>query len=73
MKHDRLYNLYLTNSIYKEAFVGSWVVQKCAEDVARHYLNHKRRRPAHSMKIEVINTETMQVINAYEITRQEVA
>ena len=73
MKHDRLYNLYLTNSIYKEAFVGSWVVQECAEDVARHYLSRKRHRPAHSMKIEVINTETMQIIHEYEITRQEVA
>ena len=73
MKHNRLYNLYLTNNIYKEAFVGSWVVQKCAEDVARHYLDRKRRRPAHSMKIEVINTETMQVISEYEMTRQEVA
>ena len=68
MKHNRLYNLYLTNSIYKEAFVGSWVVQECAEAVARHYLDRKRRRPAHSIKIEVINTEAMQVICEYEIS-----
>ena len=73
MKHNRLYNLYLTNNIYKEAFIGSWVVQECAEAVARHYLDSKRHRPAHSMKIEVINTETMQVICDYEITRQGVA
>ena len=72
MKHNRLYELYLTNSIYKEAFVGSWVVQECAEAVARHYLDRKRRRPAYSMKIEVIDTETMNVIYDYEISRQEV-
>ena len=69
MKHDRLYNLYLTNSIYKEAFVGSWVVQECAEAVARHYLDRKRRHPAHSMKIEVVDTATMDTIGEYEIGR----
>ena len=63
MKHDRLYNLYLTNSIYKEAFVGSWVVQKCAETVAGYYLD----RGAHSMRVEVINTDTMETIGEYEI------
>ena len=67
MKHNRLYNLYLTNSIYKEAFVGSWVVQECAETVARHYLDRKRHRPAHSMKIEVVDTATMETVNEYEI------
>ena len=67
MKHDRLYNLYLTNSIHKEAFVGSWVVQECAETVARHYLDSKRNRPAHSMKIEVVDTATMDTVNEYEI------
>ena len=67
MKHDKLYKLYLTNSIYKEAFVGRWVVQECAEAVARHYLDRKRRRPAHSMKIEVVDTATMDTIGEYEI------
>ena len=69
MKHDRLYKLYLTNSIYKEAFIGSWVVQECAEAVARHYLDRKRRHPAHSMKIEVVDTATMDTIGEYEIGR----
>ena len=68
MKHNRLYKLYLTDSIHKDVFVGRWVVQKCAEEGARHYL----RLYAHSMKIEVIDTETMQVVNAYEITKQGV-
>lgn len=67
MKHDRLYKLYLTNSIYKESYVGSWVVQECAETVARHYLDSKRHRPAHSMKIEVVDTATMDTIGEYEI------
>ena len=67
MKHDKLYKLYLTNSIYKEAYVGSWVVQECAEAVARHYLDRKRHRPAHSMRVEVINTDTMETIGEYEI------
>ena len=65
MKHDRLYKLYLTDSIYKEAFVGSWVVQECAEAMARHYLNLY----AHSMKIEVVDTATMDTVNEYEIIR----
>lgn len=63
MKHDKLYNLYLTDSIYKEAFVGSWVVQECAEAMARHYLDLY----AHSMKIEVVDTATMDTIGEYEI------
>ena len=63
MKHDRLYKLYLTDSIYKEAFVGSWVVLECAEAMARHYLNLY----AHSMKIEVVDTATMDTIGEYEI------
>ena len=66
MKHNnRLYKLYLTDSIHKDVFVGNWIVQKCAEDGARHYL----KLYAHSMRIEVIDTETMQVISEYEITR----
>lgn len=67
--NDKLYKLYLTNSIYKEAFVGDWVVQECAETVARHYLDSKRRHPAHSMKIEVVDTATMDTVNEYEIRR----
>ena len=63
MKHDRLYKLYLTDSIRKEAFVGSWVVLECAEAMARHYLNLY----AHSMKIEVVDTATMDTIGEYEI------
>ena len=69
MRNNKLYKLYLTNSIYKEAFVGSWVVQECAEAVARHYLDRKRHRPAHSMKIEVVDTATMDTVNEYEIRR----
>ena len=65
MKHDRLYKLYLTDSIYKEAFVGSWVVLECAEAMARHYLSVY----AHSMKIEVVDTATMDTVNEYEIRR----
>ena len=68
MKHNRLYKLYLTDSIHKDVFVGNWIVQKCAEDEARHYL----KLYAHSMRIEVIDTETTQVIYDYEITRGEV-
>ena len=68
MKHNRLYKLYLTDSIHKDVFVGNWVVQKCAEDEARHYL----KLFAHSMKIEIIDTETMKVISDYEINRQGV-
>ena len=68
MKHNRLYKLYLTDCIYKNVFVGNWIVQKCVEDEARHYL----KLYAHSMRIEVIDTETMKVVNTYEITRQEV-
>ena len=63
MKHDRLYKLYLTDSIYKEAFVGSWVVLECAEAMARHYLDLY----AHSMKIEVVDTATMDTIGEYKI------
>ena len=69
MKHNnRLYKLYLTDSIHKDVFVGNWIVQKCAEEEARHYL----KLYAHSMRIEVIDTETMNIISDYEITRQEV-
>ena len=68
MKHNnRLYKLYLTDSISKNVFVGNWIVQKCAEDEARHYL----KLYAHSMKIEIIDTETMKVISDYEISRRE--
>ena len=69
MKHNRLYKLYLTDSIHKDVFVGRWIVQKCAEDEARHYL----KLYAHKMRIEVIDTEKMEVISDYEITRGEVA
>ena len=69
MRNNKLYNLYLTNNIYKEAFVGSWVVQECAEAVAGHYLDRKRHRPANSMKIEVVDTATMDTVNEYEIRR----
>ena len=65
MKHDKLYKLYFTDSIYKEAYVGSWVVLECAEAMARHYLNLY----AHSMKIEVVDTATMDTIGEYEIGR----
>ena len=68
MKHNRLYKLYLTDSIHKNIFVGNWVVQKCAENEAKHYL----KLYAHSMRIEVIDTETMNVISEYEINRREV-
>lgn len=68
MKHNnRLYKLYLTDSIHKDVFVGNWIVQKCVEDEARHYL----KLFAHSMKIEVIDTATAEIIHDYEITRQE--
>ena len=66
MKHNKLYKLYLTDSIHKDVFVGSWIVQKCVEEEAEHYL----KLFAHSMKIEVIDTGTMQVICEYEMTRQ---
>ena len=69
MKHNRLYKLYLTDSIHKNVFVGNWIVQKCAEEEAKHYL----KLYAHKMRIEVIDTETMNVIRDYEITRREVA
>ena len=69
MKHNRLYKLYLTDSIHKDVFVGNWVVQKCAEDEARHYL----KLNAHAMRIEVIDAATTKVIYDYEITRREVA
>lgn len=65
MKHNRLYKLYLTDSIHKEVFVGSWVIQECAEEQATHYLN----LCAHSMKIEVVDTATMDTVNEYEIRR----
>ena len=65
MKHDKLYKLYFTDSIYKEAFVGSWFVQEGAEAMARHFLNLY----PHSMKIEVVDTATMETIGEYEIGR----
>lgn len=68
MKYNRLYKLYLTDSIHKNVFVGNWIVQKCAEEEARHYL----KLFAHSMKIEIIDTASMKVISDYEITRREV-
>ena len=69
MKHNRLYKLYLTDCIYKNVFVGSWISQKYVEKEAKHYL----KLYAHSMRIEVIDTETMKVISEYEINRREVA
>ena len=69
MRNNRLYKLYLTDSIHKNVFVGNWIVQKCAEEEARHYL----KLYAHSMRIEVIDMESMQIINVYEITREEAA
>ena len=66
--NNRLYKLYLTDSMRKNVFVGNWIVQKCAEDEARHYL----KLWAHSMRIEIIDRATMKVIYDYEITRQEV-
>ena len=68
MKHNKLYKLYLTDSMRKNVFVGNWIGQKYAEEEAKHYL----KLFAHSMKIEIIDTETMQIINVYEITRREV-
>ena len=68
MKHNRLYKLYLTDSIHKDVFVGNWIVQKCAEEEAKHYL----KLYAHSMRIEVIDKATMKVIHEYEITKREV-
>ena len=68
MRHNKLYKLYLTDSIHKDVFVGNWIVRKCAEDEAKHYL----KLYAHKMRIEVIDTETMKVVNEYEITRREV-
>ena len=69
MKYNRLYKLYLTDCIYKDVFVGNWISQKYVEEEAKHYL----KLYAHSIRIEVIDTETMKVVNAYEITKQEVA
>lgn len=66
MKHNnRLYKLYLTDSIHKNVFVGNWIVQKCVEDEAKHYL----KLYARSMRIEVIDTATAEIIHTYEITR----
>ena len=69
MKHNKLYKLYLTDSMRKNVFVGNWISQKCVEDEARHYL----KLYAHSMRIEVIDIATTKVIYDYEITRREVA
>ena len=68
MKYNRLYKLYLTDCIYKDVFVGNWIVQKCAEEEAKHYL----KLFAHSMRVEVIDKATMKVIYDYEINRQGV-
>ena len=69
MRNNKIYKLYLTDSMRKNVFVGNWIGQKCAEEEAKHYL----KLYAHSMRIEVLDTESMQVINVYEITRQGVA
>ena len=69
MRNNKLYKLYLTDSMRKNVFVGNWISQKCVEDEARHFL----KLFAHSIKIKVIDTETMKVIHEYEITRREVA
>ena len=69
MRNNRLYKLYLTDCIYKNVFVGNWISQNYVEEEAKHYL----KLFAHSMKIEIIDTETMKVIHEYEITRREVA
>ena len=69
MKHNnRLYKLYLTDSIHNDVFVGNWISQKYVEEEAKHYL----KLYAHKMRIEVIDTETMNVISEYEINRREV-
>lgn len=68
MRQNRLYKLYLTDCIHKDVFVGNWIVQKCAEEEAKHYL----KLFAHLMRIAVIDTETMQVIHEYEMTREDV-
>lgn len=68
MKQNRLYKLYLTDCIYKDVFVGNWISKKYAEEEARHYL----KLYAHSMRIEVIDTETMQIVCDYEMTREDV-
>ena len=68
MKYNRLYKLYLTDCIYKDVFVGNWIVQNCVEEEAKHYL----KLYAHSMRIEVIDKATMKVIYDYEINRQGV-
>ena len=65
MKHNRLYKLYLTDCIHKDVFVGNWIGQKYAEEEAKHYL----KLFAHSMRIEIIDTDTMQVIDEYEMIR----
>ena len=67
MRNNKLYKLYLTDSMRKNVFVGNWISQKCVEDEARHYL----KLYAHSMRIEVIDKEIMKVVHEYEINRQE--
>ena len=69
MKYNRLYKLYLTDSIHKNVFVGNWISQKYVEEEAKHYL----KLYAHKMRIEVIDTEKMEIISEYEMTRREVA
>ena len=68
MKNNKLYKLYLTDSVRKDVFVGSWVVRKCAGDEARNYL----KLYAHSMRIEEVNPVTMNIMCEYELTRREV-
>ena len=65
MRHNKLYKLYLTDCIYKDVFVGNWISQKYVEEEAKHYL----KLYAQSMRIEVIDKDTMNVIHEYEITR----
>ena len=69
MRNNKLYKLYLTDSMRKNVFVGNWISQNYVEEEAKHYL----KLFAHSMRIEVIDKETMKVVHEYEITRREVA
>ena len=65
MRNNKLYKLYLTDSMRKNVFVGNWISQNYVEEEAKHYL----KLYAHSMRIEVIDKATMKVIHEYEITR----
>ena len=68
MRNNKLYKLYLTDSMRKNVFVGNWISQKYVEEEAKHYL----KLFAHSMRVEVIDKATMKVIYDYEINRQGV-